>query len=184
MFQESSHLKPNPLFRNKKIYFSASIKGAPELDPTLAWKLVSYMAKQGADVLSEHVAAQTKEDMRRIFSERSGKSIYDLFVGPQSASNIREIDMKWVDEATHFVALVNGPSHGVGMEIERALLKPLRGLPSTPILCLVHNDVYDKLSCMIKGISQEECPVFYLKRYENFEEACACINDFMHETCV
>jgi hypothetical protein len=74
------------------------------------------------------------------------------------------------------VALVNGPSHGVGMEIERALLKPERGLPLTPILCLIRADLLEKLTWMIRGIKQEG---FYLKTYTDLDSAQKIIFDFL-----
>ena len=104
------------------------------------------MARNGADVLSEHVAARTPEEMRAIRLTRIGKRIKDLDTKAGLWFGVRQIDTEWVDEATHVVAVVNSPSHGVGMEIERALLKPERGLPFTPILCLIREDLLEKLS--------------------------------------
>lgn len=168
-------------FAGKKIYYSGSIKGSPELDPYFAGKLVAYLIEHGAEVLTEHIAAPTPAEMRRIFATKTGQDVYEHFDGPRAAMIIRRQDMQWVDEATHLVALVNAPSHGVGMEIERALLKPARGLPRTPILCLVHVDMHDRLSSMIKGITAEECDVFCLKTYSTLEEACAIMSDFLQQ---
>ena len=50
--------KRNFPFTGKKVYYSGSISGVPEPDPEFAWKLVRYMIDNGADVLSERVAAR------------------------------------------------------------------------------------------------------------------------------
>ncbi|MEK7526093.1 MAG: hypothetical protein AAB546_01285, partial [Patescibacteria group bacterium] len=92
---------------------------------------------------------------------------------------IRKQDNEWVDQATHLVAVVNAPSHGVGMEIERAILKPQRGLNETPILCLIHETLLDKLSFMVRGVSEDEHPSFHLKTYTNLQEAQNTVHDFL-----
>lgn len=89
----------------------------------MATKVVNFMKQNGAIILSEHVAAT--DDMKisdKMFLENTGidKSKY---IEPELSQLIREADMKWIDECTHFVALLTGTAFGVGMEIERALLK-------------------------------------------------------------
>ncbi|MFH1895887.1 MAG: hypothetical protein ABH814_00200 [bacterium] len=120
-------------FTGLKVYYSGSIRGVPESDPDLPWKLVQYMVQNGANVLSEHVAGRTREEMQEIRLRKLGPRANEFLESPEPWIVVREEDVRWVDEADYLVALVNGPSHGVGMEIERALLKPDRGLPRTPI---------------------------------------------------
>jgi len=163
-------------FKGLRVYYSGSIKGIPEQDQQFPWKLVKYMSEKGADVLSEHVAARTKEEMDSIRAKRIGKTVKELNENKKPWFEIREFDVEWVDKATHVVTLVNGPSHGVGMEIERALLKPERGLSLTPILALVKDNFLEKLSYMIRGIKNES---FFLKTYKNLLDAEILINDFL-----
>lgn len=174
--------KERLLFENQKIYYSGSIKGAPELDPDFAWHLVEYMKEGGANVLSEHVAARNMQEMEEVRAKKTGMSV-EYFNSLSREEFLRDIvrkqDIAWVDEATHFIALVNAPSHGVGMEIERAILKPQRGLNMTPVLCLVHADLYDKLSGMVRGVSTEEHPEFFVKKYSNLEEAKQIVRKFL-----
>jgi hypothetical protein len=182
-FANHAELESKP-FEDLKVYYSGSIKGVPEPDPEFPWKLVQYMAEGGADVLSEHVAARTKTEMHEIRSRRTGLKVEELLSMSQQDywDFIRKQDCLWVDEATHVVALVNGPSHGVGMEIERAIHKPERGLNNTPILCLIRDDMFDNLTAMIKGISKEENPNFFLKTYQSLPEAQKHIFDFLTNT--
>jgi hypothetical protein len=164
-------------FHDKTVYYSGSIKGAPELDPDFAWKLVQFMSENGADVLSEHVAARSMEEMDKIRAARLGERFHtEIKNHPEPHIGIRRLDLEWVDAATHMIALVNAPSHGVGIEIEHALLKPRLGLNSTPILCLVHEENLDKLSPMIRGATEDE---FYLKTYTDLPSAQEHINHFL-----
>ncbi len=169
----------NVPFYGRLVYFSGSIKGAPESDPEFAWKLVQYMGINGADVLSEHVAARNQEEMDQIRARRTGQEIQEMLAQQEPWFGIRKKDTEWVDQASHVVALVNAASHGVGMEIERAILKPRMGLNVTPILCLVHEQVLDRLSYMIKGVSKEECPVFYLNTYTDIKNAQSIVYSFL-----
>lgn len=169
------------LFDGKKVYFSGSIKGAPEPDPHFAWKLVQYIGERGADVLSEHVVARSQAEMDQIRALRSGLEMQEMLADPEPWFRVSDQDNIWVDEATHMVALVNAPSHGVGMEIGRAILKPERGLNRTPVLALIHRNLLDSLSYMIRGISPEKA-AFQLRTYQDLAEAQAHTHDFLLET--
>ena len=167
------------LFDGTKVYYSGSIRGVANPEPNFAYNLVSYMLENGANVLSEHVGARTQEEMNDIFLRRTG---IDRSTIEEPWFAARKIDMEWVDEATHVVAVVNGPSHGVGMEIERAILKPARGLNQTPILCLIQENLTDNLTWMVKGVSSDDCPVFNLETYRDLGDAKAKIADFLSRT--
>lgn len=165
---------PEKLFAGIRVYYSGSIKGAPELDPNFAWELVKFMKEGGAEILSEHVAARTKEEMREMRARNIGMTTEDwsLIEGTREKDKIiRATDLLWVYQATHVVALINAPSHGVGEEIQTAILKPSLGLNPTPILCLVHETQYNNLSSMIKGVVEDECPDYFVKTYTSLEEA-------------
>lgn len=102
-----------------------------------------------------------------------------MLAHPEPWFPIRRQDTEWVDTCSHFIAVVNAPSHGVGMEIERALLKPRLGLNETPILCLVHESLVEKLSYMIRGISQTEFPNFSLETYADLKSAQEAAHAFL-----
>ena len=166
-------------FERSKVYYSGSIKGTPEPDPEFAWKLVQYMAQNGADVLSEHVAGRNQQEMDEIRARRIGMTIQQLKNNSEPWIGIRRQDLEWVNEATHVVALVNAPSLGVGMEIQRAIDKPKLGMNKTPILCLVQESVLPKLSYMVRGVVPEESSLFQLQTYQNLEQAQQHIFDFL-----
>jgi len=170
------------VFKDLKVYYSGSVKGVPEKDPEFVWELVQYLIKNGADVLSEHVSGRNQEEKDQIFAKNTGKTIKEIKNDSQLQFTIRSQDIKWVDQATHVIALVNSPSLGVGMEIQRAIDKTKLGMNETPILCLVRQDIFPKLSFMIKGISSQESPKFKLSVYKDLEEAKKHIFNFLSET--
>lgn len=150
----------------KTIYFSSSIAGAKGIPVYFKKTLVEYMKDLGYRVLSEHVAlVDNEQKMFETLSKNAGVHI------PQRngcEAEIRDVDARWVDEADFVIAMVDEPSLGVGMEIERALLRPKRGFKLAPILCLIHADNYPKLSPMVKGVN---VPQFYLKIYTDEVDA-------------
>lgn len=150
---------------SKKIYFSASIRGE-NADLELGYKVVTYLKEQGHDVLSEHVGSRNSDEMNAKLLEKTGTDRLKL-VEPRASQFIREIDTAWVDEADCLVVVITGASLGVGMEIERALLKPERGMPETPIFCFVHATYAPGLSAMVRGVSDT---TFHLFSYTTFEE--------------
>jgi len=172
--------KKDKPFAGVVVYYSGSIHGSPEPDEMLPTKIKDYLLVNGANVLSEHVAASTKDEMRKVLAGRTGKTVaeFDQMSDHDWALFIRKTDIDWVNRATHVVALVNGASHGVGMELQRALDKPRLGLSETPILCLRHADTMDTLSLMIRGITKEESPSFTLVPYKNFEDIKRAIDSF------
>lgn len=161
-----------------KVYYSGSIKGVPEADPDFPQKLVKFIENCGAEVLSEHVAFSNKEKSNEIFFQKTGINL-DKISPNLLPEIIRKQDINWVDEAEVMIALVNSPSLGVGVEIQRALDKEKLGMRKTPILCLIRDDLKDKLSFMISGINLEETDVFYLRSYKDLEEAQKHIFDFL-----
>jgi hypothetical protein len=163
-------------FSGMRVYYSDSIKGIKVNDPEFAWNLVRFMSSGGADVLSEHVAGRTRDERNDIFLRRSGCDRRTVenpwFIG-------RKIDLEWVDAATHLIAVVDGPSHGVGMEIQRALDKPRMGLSKTPILCLVQAENLENVTWMIRGVSSDDSDSFELKTYKDTEDAENVIYNFL-----
>ena len=168
-------------FTGKTVYFSGSIRGVAEVDPDFAWHLVRYMGTGGANVLSEHVAGRSEEERMAMYAQRTGQVVDALRAEQEPWWGFRQQDVEWVDQASHFVALINAPSFGVGMEIERAILKPTRGLPSTPILALIDHRLLDSLSFMVRGITTEEA-AFHLRTYATLEDAQEHISDFLKKT--
>lgn len=169
--------RKSDIFEGRVVYYSGSIKGV-NINPNMGYELVRYMIENGAYVPSAHVGARNKDEMREVFKIMSGEDEGEDGVDPKAPELCYKIDMNWVDEATHVVALVDGPSHGVGMEIMRAMQKPYRGLRSTPILCLVHEDNLGKLSYMVRGATYEY-DLITIKTYRTISDAILLIKLFL-----
>jgi len=164
---------------NNKIYFSGSIEGVKHKDTNFSWELVQYMKELGFNVLSEHVAARDRKEMSKLFHKNTGLGK----TAPDKKYLVAyEWDMKWVDECNYLIAVVDGPSHGVGMEIMRAILKPERGLNETKILCLVSEENIGKLSGMIQGVPRDEYPNYDVMTYSGLENAKEIVNKFLKKS--
>lgn len=145
-------------FSGTKVYYSGSIYGVQESDIHLPEKLVHYMQENGAQVLDEHVAIPHKGEIFHTAVALSQGFTLEEWFGIeeyQQALRIYEHDIRLVDESTHVVVLANGRSHGVGMEVQRALDKPHLGLTITPILVLVHEGFLPRLSFMLRGAAEK-----------------------------
>ena len=102
-----SKIKVRKPFRGKKIYFSNSVTGVPDVKRDFGWRLVAYMKKNGAEVLSDFVGARSKDEHIKMFLEKTN---FDRDKEPIPWFFVRKTDTKYVDEATHLVTVVNGPS--------------------------------------------------------------------------
>ncbi len=161
-------------FNGKKIYYSSSIQGVSNTDPNLGYKIISFLKKNGAKVLDEHVGARNHTEKVETLKRIAG---FDMEKDTEAMYKVRKFDTDMVDKATNLIAIVNGPSHGVGMEIERALLKHQRGLNKTPVLCLVHKNYLNSLTWMVRGIDEEH---FNLGVYESLKDIQKLISDFLN----
>ncbi len=164
------------LFQNCVVYYSGSLHGVLNTPEDFGWNLVQFMKTNGAVVLDPHVAGRNHEEKLEIFIETRG---YDHREDENPWFAIEEEDINEVDRATHVVAVVDGPSHGVGNEIQRAIDNfEFRG-KRTEILCLVHEDNLNKLSWMIRGKAKPKYPNFHLATYKDLEDAKRIVQDFL-----
>jgi len=137
---------------------------------------VCYLIRNGANVLDPHVAALNDEMRQTLFIETRGFDDREL---EKPWELIEERDIEEVDLATHLVVVVDGPSHGVGNEIQRSIDKPLMGLNETQVLCFVHEDNLESLSWMIRGKEKSKYPNFHLETYQDVENAKMLVREFL-----
>lgn len=170
-------------FAGKKVYYSGSITGVEEKDLEFPEQLVGYIEKLGAQVIDPHVAIsqKLKKDAflaALVTSHGLTRKEWENLPPHEQSKRVYQHDIALVDQATHLVALLNGTSFGVAMEIQEALRKPDIGLNLTPILGLVHENFLDRLSLMIKGAA-EIYPHFHLQTYQTLTEAQKAIHKFL-----
>ena len=101
------------------------------------------MFERGAKVLNSYPSMRASEESRKASQPATGA---------EPCFELRRSDPMLVDEATHFVAIVDGASHSIGRELERAMLKPNLDLNPTPILCLAQEDSLHSLTQVIEPL--------------------------------
>jgi hypothetical protein len=134
------------------------------------------MVENGAHVLDRHVGGRDEEERIAIFKEEFGFN-YNDETNPKAALEQKDIEL--VDLATHIIAFVDSPSHGVGNEIQRAIDRFEFNGEKVQILCLVNEANANKLSWMISGKEDPRYPIFHLKTYSNIEDAKSHIFEFL-----
>lgn len=167
----------------KRVYYAGAVSAGLEKDRNLPKQIVELCQAQGAKVLTEHVAyADDPTTMDRLFTQNCGQDVVELRKVPGASQKlIRQQAADWLDSCTHLVAVLNVPSWGVGMEIERCLLRPERGLPGAKMLLLrsAEADQRGRLSPVISGIDSAEFPNCRVLTYGSNEEALAAVDDFI-----
>ena len=163
-----------------KVFYGAAIQGAESRKKraNIHRTIIDTIKKQGLEVYTEHTTGKTYKEAIEKLEQSIGKMPEDdlkrrVFVRNKMIEGI-ESDIKAA------VFEVSTPSLGTGVEIAHAYLRPRMGLKEIPILALYGKDYWpNKLSTMIRGISEEELPFFILKEYENISDAKKIIYEFL-----
>ena len=135
------------------IYFCGSMRGVAANKITYS-AIVAELKKYG-HVLTEHVVNPTIE--------------YAL-----NDADIYKKDWEAFGRADCMIAEVSAPSHGVGIELGWAILKP-----NLPILCLSNQIKQYSTSPLITG-----CPLLTNKEYSSEEEAILIVQEFFKSNFV
>lgn len=165
-----------------KIYYGTAIQGAMDRKERayIHKTLIELARSKGYDVVSDHTTGRCKEETSELL-ERA--------IGPLPMQGIERtiyIRKRLVDEIEGDINAaifeVSIPSTGTGIEIAHAYLRPMMGLARIPILVLYQKDYWPNgLSTMVRGISREEMPDFYLKEYDSIDNAKRYISDFLDD---
>ena len=167
------------LTKEKKIFYGAAIQGAENRKKRskIHQFLINTIKEQGFEVYTEHTTGKSYEEA----IEKLEKAIGSI---PKKDVDRRiYVRKKMIEgiEGNIIAAIfeVSTPSLGTGVEISHAYLRPRLGLSIIPILALYEKDYWpNKLSTMIRGISDKELPFFILKEYKNLSDAEKIIHDF------
>ena len=158
------------------MYVSASIYGLKDENHVSVPLLVEYIMTNGGDVLDEHIRGKDLQEMNDIVYRRTGVNRLEH---DEPWRIVHQQDVDWVDASTHMIIFVDGPSHGVGMELMRGLLKSELGLNRTPILILIQEENLPKLSLMVRGIPTDKYPV-QLETYRDFNHVKELVDEFLN----
>jgi hypothetical protein len=162
-----------------KVFFGAAIQGAENRKKraNIHKTIIDTIKKQGFEVYTEHTTGKTYEEAIEKLEQSIGKMPEDdlkrrIFVRNRMIEGI-ESDIKAA------VFEVSNPSLGTGVEIAHTYLRPRMGLKEIPILALYEKDYWsNKLSTMIRGISNEELPNFNLVEYASIDDVENIIHKF------
>ena len=164
-----------------KVFYGAAIQGSKN------WKerahvhkfIINTIKKQGFQVYTEHTSGRSYEEAIEKLEKSIGKLPKDdldrrVYVRNKMIEGIESDIIAAVFE-------VSIPSLGTGVEIAHAYLRPRMGFKEIPILALYEKNYWpNKLSTMIKGISNEIFPHFILKEYKNLEDGKIVIDEFLN----
>lgn len=163
----------------KKLYLAAPITSADiELKKQIRI-IVDDLIDSGIDVLDEFVKGNDLNEILDIIERRTGVR-RDKAPDPHLVTY--QQDTGWLKEATHFVALVDNPSHGVGMEIMFVKLRPLLGLNPIPAMLLVKSGNIEKVSSLVKGCVSDNPENFCLQEYKSPEVCAKLIKEFLDKS--
>jgi len=139
--------------------------------------IIDTIKKQGFEAYTEHTTGKSYEEA----IEKLEKSIGTL---PKNDIKRRiYVRNKMIEgiesDIVAAVFEVSTPSLGTGVEIAHAYLGPRMGLKEIPIIALYEKNYWpNKLSTMIRGISNKELPNFTIIEYKNIDDAENIIQNF------
>lgn len=163
----------------QEIFYGAAIQGASNREERAAINefAISIIKSEGFSVTSEHTQGKNRLETARFFEDAFGK----VPPGIERSVYIRRTLLQLIDSqivAAIFEASV--PSLGTGIEIDRVCTRKDRGFLAIPLLILYQKDYWTSgLSTMVKGISPEEVPDFYLSEYTEKISLAQSIKDFL-----
>jgi len=163
-----------------KVFYGAAIQGAEnrKLRSKVHQSLISSIKDQGFEVYTEHTTGKTYDEAIEKLEQSIGKMPKGdierrIYVRNKMIEGV-EGDIKAA------VFEVSTPSLGTGIEIAHAYLRPRLGLKTVPILALYEKDYWpNKLSTMIRGLSEKDFSYFKIKEYSNIKEAENLLKDFL-----
>jgi len=162
-----------------KVFYGAAIQGSKNRKERshIHEFIINSIKKQGFEVYTEHTTGRSYEEAIEKLEKSIGKLPKDdlnrrIYVRNKMIEGIES-------EIKAAIFEVSTPSLGTGVEIAHAYLRPRMGFKEIPILALYEKDYWpNKLSTMIRGISNEELPKFKLIEYTKIDDVERIIQDF------
>jgi len=162
-----------------KVFYGAAIQGAENRKKraNIHKTIIDSIKKQGFEVYTEHTTGKTYEEAIEKLEQSIGKMPKNdidrrVYVRNKMIEGVESDIVAAVFE-------VSTPSLGTGVEISHTYLRPRMGLKEIPILTLYEKDYWpNKLSTMIRGISNEELSNFNLIEYKNINDVDNIIQNF------
>lgn len=162
-----------------KVFYGAAIQGSRNRKERsyIHEFIINSIKKQGFEVYTEHTTGKSYEEAIDKLEKSIGKLPKN---GIERRIYVRNKMIEGIEsDISAAVFEVSNPSLGTGVEIAHAYLRPRMGLKEIPILALYEKNYWpNKLSTMIKGISNKELPNFKLVEYEKIDDVEKIIQKF------
>jgi len=163
-----------------KVFYGAAIQGNRDRikRQSIHQGIIKHIKWFGYTVVSEHVTGSTYDETAKLLSESIGE------LPPKGMERTKFVRNKMIElvegDVEACIFEVSVPSLGTGIEIAHAYLRSRIGLSEVPILALYEKNFWPQgVSSMVRGISSEEHPNFYLGEYAALSEACVKIDEFL-----
>ncbi len=163
-----------------RIFYGAAIQGERDRGEraSLHRTLIDIIKAEGNEIVGEHTTgrniAETAAHLKKIIPNLPETDRERRIAVRNKMIEYIESD---IDAA---IFEVSTPSHGTGMEIAHAYLRPRMGIREIPILTLYQHDYWPhKLSTMVQGLSTEAFPNIQQREYRNTEEAAQYVQEFL-----
>jgi len=167
-----------------KVFYGAAIQGARNRKERAEVNefLINAIKNQGFEIYTEHTTGKSYEEAIEKLEQSIGPIPKN---GIERRAYVRNKMIEAIEgDIKALVFEVSTPSIGTGVEIAHAYLRPRLGLTTIPVIALYEKNYWpNKLSTMIKGISNENIPHFTLKEYDNLEDAERVIKEFLKNIC-
>lgn len=117
-----------------------------------------------------------------VFSKDPKKFLMDELKIKRDPTKVeqRQIHFKWIDDSDLLVADISFPSEGRSMIIQRAIDKPLMGLPSTPIILIKNKQYKRRFGKIVQGLLEDKKITFF--EYKDINEVIKAWDDLLLES--
>ncbi|MEF8848048.1 MAG: hypothetical protein V5A68_02835 [Candidatus Thermoplasmatota archaeon] len=163
-----------------KVFFGAAIQGAKNREQRAENNnfIIDTIKSQGYKVYTEHTTGKNYKEAMVKLEKAIGKLPDEEL---KRRKYVRDKMIEGIEgDIQAAVFEVSVPSLGTGIEIAHAYLRPRMNLKTIPILALYEKDYWpNKLSTMIRGISEQKIPHFKLRDYTNKNDLEQIIINFL-----
>lgn len=163
-----------------KVFYGAAIQGAENREKRAKVNrfIIDAIKNQGFEVFTEHTTGKSYDEGIAELEKSIGCLPDDEL---ERRRYVRDKMIEGVEgDIDAAVFEVSIPSLGTGVELAHAYLRPRMGLPVIPVLALYEKGYWpNKLSTMIRGISEDTVPHFVLKEYNDLDDADRKIKNFL-----
>ena len=165
-----------------KVFYGGAIQGQKNREERahIHQAIIDTIKESGYKVYTEHTTGKNYDEAIKKLEESIGKLPTEE---KERRKYVRDKMIEGLEgDIKAAVFEVSNPSLGTGIEIAHAYLRPRMNLKRIPVICLYEIDYWpNKLSTMIRGITDDKVKDFYLEEYRNIEDLKNKTKKFLKE---